>query len=152
MTTDTLTRYEERTLRLMTTRHTAVICVGFAAMVIGGVYGIWGVQQLDREHAPDPGAAFDRPIARIATAFESKQGLDGVTPESDLEKELLMRVVIAEDLVARLFMTLMRLLISGFIMGFGAAMLAWGIGARSFSRILAKLVAAGEMTPTEVIR
>lgn len=142
-----MTPIEQRTLRLGTKSHTATICVGFAVMVVGGLYGIWGARQLDPEHTPDPAAAFDRPIVRLVLPLISRDELGGAKAESELEKKLLERLAVSEDLVARLLMALIRLLLSLSILSFGLVALVWGLSARSFARVLSTLIATGELVP-----
>lgn len=143
-----LDAHQERALRWVTTRHKLAIWLGFATMTLGGFYGIWAVGQLDRKHAPDPAAAFDRPIARIAETLGSREDLRRVKPQSALEEELLKQLTASEELVGRLFLTLLRVLISTLILGIGLAMLAWGLTARTFSRIVTKLIAGARFAPT----
>lgn len=137
----------EQRIRWGTKRDMVAICTGFAIAAVGSLYGIWSTHQLDREHAPDPAAAFDRPIARLALLVTRTEELGGAKAESELEKKLLERLTHWKDLAARLIVLLFRLILFMLILSTGLLIFAGGLSARRFSRHLSKLIATGELVP-----
>lgn len=137
---ETLTRGEESILRRMEARHVAVFLFGALLLCSGGTYGIWATQQLKPAVAPKPAAAFDRPIARLATLFEREESrLAALHPSTIMEDQLREAMVEQTDALTRWILLVFRLLVAGLFMTAGAVSMAVGLTCRQLLPIIRKL-------------
>lgn len=131
---------EEHFLQRASSRHRYAIITGFALCFAGGLYGVWGVQQLDPEHAPQPHEAFDRPIARLALlTLGYQERLSQLQPKTEREETLLTHLKAQTDTTIRLILMLFRFLFASMVMTAGAVFLAVGLTQKQFLDIMEKL-------------
>ncbi len=127
-------------MRRASSRYRYALIIGFVLAMAGGLYGIWGVQQLDPERAPDPVEAFDRPIAQLALlAARYKERLDQVQPQTDREETLLKALKDHTHMIVRLFLTLFRFLLASMVITAGAVFIAVGLTQKQFLDIISKV-------------
>lgn len=135
-----LTEKDKRFLQQASTRYRYAVIIGFALALAGGLYGIWGVQQLDPDRAPHPGEAFDRPIARLAIlAARSEEWLNRVEPQTEREETLVKQLKFYTDMTVRVFLALFRFLFASMIMTVGAVFIAIGLTQKQFLDIIKKV-------------
>ncbi|MFQ5848320.1 MAG: hypothetical protein ACE5IQ_11710 [Candidatus Methylomirabilales bacterium] len=134
-----LTETEERFVQRVSSRHRYTIVAGIALFVVGGLYAIWGVQQLDPKRAPNPQAAFDRPIARLALlAADYRERLDRGEPQTAREETLLTQLKTQTDMTVRLVLVLLRFLLGSMVFTGGVIVFAVGLTQRQFLGIIGK--------------
>lgn len=142
-----LTKKEEHFLQRASSRHRYAIVTGFALCFAGGLYGVWGVQQLDPEHAPRPHEAFDRPIARLALLIVGYQErLSQLEPQTEREETLLTHLKAQTDTTVRLILMLFRFLFASMVMTAGVVFLAVGLTQKQLLGIMEKLRKTPEPT------
>lgn len=135
-----LTAKEERFLRRVSSRHRYTIIIGFALSLAGGLYGIWGVQQLDPERAPTPYEAFDRPIAQLAfLAARYQERLRQVEPQTEREERLLTELRAQTDMTVRFLLALFRFMFASMVVTAGVIFIAVGFTEKQFLDIMRKL-------------
>lgn len=135
-----LTAKDKQILQRASTRYHYAIAIGFALALAGGLYGIWGVQQLDPDRAPNPGEAFDRPIAQLAIlAARYEEQLDRIEPQTAREDTLLKQLKVQTDTIVRLFLALFRVLFASMIITAGVVLIAVGLTQKQFLDIIKKV-------------
>ena len=135
-----LTKKEQLFLQHASSRYRYAIVAGFALCFAGGLYGVWAVQQMDPERAPDPDRAFDRPIARLAlVAAGYQERLSQVEPQSEREETLLAHLSTQTDTTVRLILLLIRFMFASMVMTAGVFFLAVGLTQKQFLDIAGKL-------------
>lgn len=135
-----LTKKEEHFLQRASSRHSYAIVTGFALCFAGGLYGVWGVQQMDPERAPRPHEAFDRPIARLALLTVGYQErLSQLEPQTEREGTFLTHLKAQTDTIVRLMLMLFRFMFASMMMAAGAIFLSVGLTQKQFLHIIGKL-------------
>ncbi|MFQ5931216.1 MAG: hypothetical protein ACE5MM_02290 [Nitrospiraceae bacterium] len=135
-----LTEKDKRFLQRASTRYRYAVIIGFALALAGGLYGIWGVQQLDPDRAPNPGEAFDRPIAQLAIlAARYEEWLNQVEPQTEREETLLKQLEVQTDMIVRVFLALFRFLFASMIITAGVVFIAIGLTQKQFLDIIKKV-------------
>lgn len=135
-----LTEKDKRVLQRTSTQYRYAIIIGFALALAGGLYGIWGVQQLDPGRAPNPGEAFDRPIARLALlAARYQERLTQIAPETEREEKLLEQLKVQTDILVRLFLAFFRFLFASMVVTAGVVFIAVGLTQKQFLDIIKKV-------------
>ena len=135
-----LTEKDKRFLQRASTRYRYAAIIGFALTLAGGLYGIWGVQQLDPDRAPNPGEAFDRPIAQLAILAASyEEWLNQVEPATEREETLLKQVKFQADMTVRVFLALFRFLLASMVITAGVVFTAIGLTQKQFLDIIKKV-------------
>lgn len=135
-----LTKKEEGFVQRASSRYRHAIITGFALCFVGGLYGVWGIQQLDPERAPHPHEAFDRPIARLALiAAGYQERLSQFEPQTEREATLVTHLKTQTDTAVRLILMLFRLMFTSVVMTAGAVLLTVGLTQKSFLGIIGKL-------------
>jgi hypothetical protein len=135
-----LTEKDKRFLQRASTRYRYVIIIGMGLALAGGLYGIWSVQQLDPDRAPNPAEAFDRPIARLALlAARYQERLDQVEPHTEREEALLEQLKFQTDMTVRLFLAFFRFLFASMLATAGVVFIAVGLTQKQFLGIIKKV-------------
>lgn len=135
-----LTKQELHFLQRASSRYRYAIITGIALCVVGGLYGVWGVQQMDPERVPRPYEAFDRPIARLAlVAAGYEKRLSQVEPQNEREDTLLAHLKTQTDTTVRLILVLIRFMFASMVMTAGVFFLAVGLTQKQFLGIVGKL-------------
>ena len=135
-----LTEKDKRFLERASTRYRHAVIIGFALALAGGLYGIWGIQQLDPDRAPNPSEAFDRPIARLAIlAARYEKWLNQVEPQTEREETLVEQLKFYSDMTVRVFLALFRFLLASMIMTAGVVFVAIGLTQKQFLDIIKKV-------------
>ncbi len=134
-----LTKEDEHFLQRVIPRHRYAIIAGFALCFAGGLYGVWGVEQLDPERAPHPHEAFDRPIARLALlAADYQERLSQFEPQTEREETLLTHLKAQTDSGVRLILMVFRFLFANLVMTAGMILLTVGLTQKQFLGIVGK--------------
>ncbi len=136
---------DRRLLRAQRWQVPAAIVLGVSFMAAGGSYGIWAARRLRTTSSADEATAFDRPIAGLVgvLASEDEARLRTLTPNTDLERSLLLELRRKNDLLARLMLALLRLLIGTLVLGAGGMLLASAFSKLPLLRIVRTLRADG---------
>ena len=120
--------------------HLRAMLVGFVLFLVGGLYAIWGFQQIDPEKAPSLEDAFDRPIARLAqVSAPSRERLRALEASTELEEKLIEELDQSIDTVIRLFVFILRFSIANLILVMGLILITFGLTSRQFVGIVHKM-------------
>lgn len=135
-----LTEKDKRFLQRSSARYRYAIIIGFAFALAGGLYGVWSVKQLDPERAPNPGEAFDRPIAQLAIlAAPYEERLNEIEPHTEREEILLKELKARSDMTIRSFLMLFRIIFVNLVLTVGVVLIAVGLTQKQFLDIIKKV-------------
>ncbi len=106
----------------------------------GGLYGVWNVKQLDPKRAPNPGEAFDRPIAKLAIlAAPYEERLNDIEPQTEREEILLKELKAYIDITVRSFLILFRIIFVNLVLTVAVVLIAVGLTQKQFFDIIKKV-------------
>jgi hypothetical protein len=139
-----LSEREHRYLERLRWRRRAALALGLILTLSGGLYAIWGVDQLRSglgiEVDGERLASTWDPLARLALVFAPyHERLREAEPETETERVLLKELDAQTTLSAQLLVLLIRLLFASLLLTAGLILLTAGLGDRRLLAILDSL-------------
>ena len=136
-----LSEGERSYLKKLRGRRRAAIAVGLLLSLAGGLYAIWGVDQLrssfGTEADAERSASTWDPLARLALVFAPyHERLREAQPETETERVLLEELDAQTTLSAQLLVLLIRFLFASLLLTAGLILLTSGLGDRRLRAIL----------------
>ena len=132
---------QDRKLLKLSSKFSSFIFIGFTLFTIGGMYIIWGAQQLDPQKFPNIDEAFDKPIVQFASFGRPYQDwLDELQTTTPLEEDLISRLKSARDVNIRMALFIMRLLCGSFFLVLGLIFLTTGLISGQYHQLFNRLV------------
>jgi len=124
-----LTEKEQKRIKKIRRLILPTIIFAVIAILAGGYYGIWSVDQLNKKNLPNPDQDFDRPIAQIGATIQTRIAQWSKANPASTPRELAImdHLTQTNDYLAVFATFSFRLLFSLFLMTLGLVWFTSGL-------------------------